>query len=82
MTVCNSCVYKNSCTKTFGMLAGYCNTDGMTREDLENAVIDLVSHDMEVVFTYSDDEIRQTAKDATDDQLLEFWQDAKDNGLV
>lgn len=54
----------------------------MTREELEQAIYNLVSSDMEIAIFNTDEEIRRTIKLATYEQLMDFWMEAKEEGFV
>lgn len=75
MTTCKDCVNNSRCTKTFGNIFGYCEIGGMTREELEQAVYDIVSSDMSIVLFHSDEWIRARLREATDDDLMEYLED-------
>lgn len=50
---------------------------GMTREELEKAVLDIVLYDMEIVFEFSEQEIMDALKAAKDEDLIEYLQEVQ-----
>lgn len=48
---------------------------GMTREELEKAVLDIVLYDMDIVFEFSEQEIMDALKAAKDEDLIEYLQE-------
>lgn len=75
MKSCKSCVRRETCRKVYGNIFGYCETEYMNRQELEQTVREIVYSDMEIVLFTDEEEIEKQLKAATDLDLLEYMEE-------